>query len=75
MLCVQHLVFNRDLLCAVLCACKIRSHRAQAVGVELNKKGAIVVDQYSHTNVDSIWALGVSFAAYVFGVSEWHHLT
>jgi hypothetical protein len=26
----------------------------QAVGVELNKKGAIVVDQYSHTNVDSI---------------------
>ena len=32
----------------------------QAVGVELNKKGAIVVDQYSHTNVDSIWAIGVS---------------
>jgi pyruvate/2-oxoglutarate dehydrogenase complex dihydrolipoamide dehydrogenase (E3) component len=28
--------------------------------VELNKKGAIVVDQYSHTNVDSIWAIGVS---------------
>ena len=28
--------------------------------MELNKKGAIVVDQYSHTNVDSIWAIGVS---------------
>ena len=35
---------------------------AQAVGVELNKKGAIVVDKYSHTNVDSIWAIGVSVA-------------
>ena len=33
---------------------------AQAVGVELNKKGAIIVDKYSHTNVDSIWAIGVS---------------
>ena len=35
-------------------------HLAQAVGVELNKKGAVKVDKYSHTNVDSIWAIGVS---------------
>lgn len=28
------------------------------VGVQLNDKGAIVVDEFSHTHVDSIWAVG-----------------
>lgn len=53
------------------------------MGLELDSKGAIVVDKYSHTNVDSIWALGditnrlnltpvaliegMAFAATVFG--------
>ena len=30
----------------------------EAAGVELDKKGAIQVDQYSRTNVDHIWAIG-----------------
>ncbi|MBC8445324.1 MAG: glutathione-disulfide reductase [Rhodospirillaceae bacterium] len=30
----------------------------EEVGVKLNKKGAIVVDEYSATGVDSIWAVG-----------------
>ena len=30
----------------------------QSVGLEVDSKGAIVVDKYSHTNVDSIWAVG-----------------
>ena len=29
-----------------------------AVGVKLNERGAIVVDQHSRTSVDSIWAVG-----------------
>ncbi len=30
----------------------------EAAGVELNERGAIKVDKFSKTNVDSIWALG-----------------
>ncbi|WP_180901297.1 glutathione-disulfide reductase [Martelella soudanensis] len=30
----------------------------ESVGVELDAKGAIIVDDYSRTNVDYIWALG-----------------
>ena len=30
----------------------------ETVGVELDKKGAIQVDEYSRTNVDHIWAIG-----------------
>jgi glutathione reductase (NADPH) len=30
----------------------------EAIGVELNKKGAIRVDDYSRTSVDHIWAIG-----------------
>ncbi|MBZ9862101.1 glutathione-disulfide reductase [Mesorhizobium sp. CA12] len=30
----------------------------EGVGVELSKTGAIVVDKYSRTNVDNIWAIG-----------------
>jgi len=30
----------------------------EEVGVEMDKNGAIVVDEYSHTSVDSIWAVG-----------------
>ncbi len=30
----------------------------EAAGVALNENGAIVVDEYSHTNVDNIWAIG-----------------
>jgi len=30
----------------------------EAVGVEMNDKGAIVVDEYSKTNIDSIYAIG-----------------
>ncbi|MBZ9660714.1 glutathione-disulfide reductase [Mesorhizobium sp. ESP-6-4] len=30
----------------------------EGVGVELGKTGAIVVDKYSRTNVDNIWAIG-----------------
>ncbi|MDX8456067.1 glutathione-disulfide reductase [Mesorhizobium sp. VK9D] len=30
----------------------------EGVGVELGKTGAIVVDQYSRTNLDNIWAIG-----------------
>ncbi|RWD75082.1 glutathione-disulfide reductase [Mesorhizobium sp.] len=30
----------------------------EGVGVELGKTGAIVVDQYSRTNIDNIWAIG-----------------
>jgi glutathione reductase (NADPH) len=30
----------------------------ETVGVELNKKGAIQVDEYSKTSVDHIWAIG-----------------
>lgn len=30
----------------------------EAVGVEMDKNGAIVVDEYSRTSVDSIWAVG-----------------
>jgi len=30
----------------------------QEAGVELNAKGAVVVDAYSRTNIDSIWAVG-----------------
>ena len=30
----------------------------EAAGVELDKKGAIQVDEYSQTNVDHIWAIG-----------------
>lgn len=30
----------------------------EQAGVELNKRGAITVDQYSRTNVPSIWAVG-----------------
>ncbi|MDG4875148.1 glutathione-disulfide reductase [Mesorhizobium sp. WSM4935] len=30
----------------------------EGVGIELSKTGAIVVDQYSRTNVDNIWAIG-----------------
>src|SRR5687767_7243458 len=30
----------------------------EAIGVELNKKGAIHVDDYSRTSVDHIWAIG-----------------
>ena len=30
----------------------------EAVGVELNKTGAIQVDEYSRTSVDHIWAIG-----------------
>lgn len=53
------------------------------MGLELDKAGAIKVDEFSHTNVDSIWAIGditdrmnltpvalmegMAFAATVFG--------
>lgn len=30
----------------------------EGVGIELGKTGAIVVDQYSRTNIDNIWAIG-----------------
>jgi len=30
----------------------------EGVGIELNKAGAIVVDRYSRTNLDNIWAIG-----------------
>ena len=30
----------------------------EGVGIELSKTGAIMVDQYSRTNVDNIWAIG-----------------
>ncbi len=30
----------------------------EKAGVELDKKGAVIVDEYSHTNVDSIYAVG-----------------
>lgn len=30
----------------------------EGVGVELGKTGTIVVDQYSRTNIDNIWAIG-----------------
>ncbi|MEZ5994769.1 MAG: glutathione-disulfide reductase [Hyphomonadaceae bacterium] len=30
----------------------------EAAGVKLNARGAVVVDQYSHSNVASIWAVG-----------------
>lgn len=30
----------------------------EGVGVELGKTGAIVVDEYSRTNIDNIWAIG-----------------
>ena len=30
----------------------------EAAGVALNARGAIAVDEYSHTNVENIWALG-----------------
>jgi len=30
----------------------------EGVGVELGKTGAIVVDQYSRTNIENIWAIG-----------------
>ncbi|TGQ09032.1 MULTISPECIES: glutathione-disulfide reductase [unclassified Mesorhizobium] len=30
----------------------------EGVGVELSKTGAIVVDKYSRTNIDNIWAIG-----------------
>ena len=55
----------------------------QAAGVEMDDKGAVKVDDYSHTNVDSVWAIGditnrlnltpvaimegMAFAATVFG--------
>ena len=29
-----------------------------AAGVAVNAQGAIAVDEYSHTNVENIWALG-----------------
>lgn len=30
----------------------------EAAGVKVNERGAIAVDEYSHTNVENIWALG-----------------
>jgi glutathione reductase (NADPH) len=30
----------------------------EGIGIELGKTGAIVVDQYSRTNIDNIWAIG-----------------
>ena len=30
----------------------------EAAGVKLNARGAVIVDQYSKTNVDNIWAVG-----------------
>ena len=30
----------------------------ESAGVEINNKGAVVVDRYSKTNVDNIWAVG-----------------
>ncbi len=30
----------------------------EGVGIELGKTGAIVVDEYSRTNIDNIWAIG-----------------
>ena len=58
--------FAQVLLQVEHCAacCNIDMLPVQAVGVELNKKGAIVVDKYSHTNVDSIWAIGVRPVAF-----------
>ena len=35
-----------------------RPHELDAAGVELDKIGAVVVDDYSRTNVDNIWAVG-----------------
>lgn len=36
----------------------IRGLGLEAAGVAVNARGAIAVDEYSHTNIENIWALG-----------------
>jgi glutathione reductase (NADPH) len=38
--------------------CVLQNLGLESVGVKLSKQGAIEVDEYSQTNVDSIWAIG-----------------